>query len=148
MGRHKPGKPHRPRPVQIHDHGKGFDHDDRVYGGNPVDGGLLAELMGASLDGCTTCQDILITLTTQDAATTTRLVELACVAVQTVLGGLPPNLTGDAADDGVTAPAFQLLARTGIDGENDEMWRTCTQMIPEQRREAVNTALNLLSGLL
>jgi hypothetical protein len=132
---------------QDHNHGRGFDHDTRMYGTAMVDGGLLANLMGAAVDGCATCQGQLITLLTQDAATTTRVVELACVAIQETFGGLPPNVL-DEDPSGMTAPEFQLLARTGLDGENEAMWQECTRMTPEQRRNAANTALDLLAGMI
>jgi hypothetical protein len=147
MGRHKPSKPRRERPEpRQHDH-TGFEIPADVIAAEkrPVDHGLLGALMGAAIDGCTTCQDPLITLLTEDAATTARVVEMACVWMQQTLGGLPASLTDDNAP-GYASLEFRRLARTGLDGSNDAMWQECQEMTPTQRREAANSALDLIVG--
>lgn len=147
MGRQKPGKPRRERSEQTHRHGDGLDHDAQTVAGRPVDSGLLAETMGAAIDGCTSCQDVHLTLLTQDSISCTRLVEVACMAIQDVFGGLPATLLDDAAP-GETSSEFRLLARTGVDGKQADMWKACDEMSPERRRAAVNDALDLLAGVL
>jgi hypothetical protein len=113
--------------------------------GRVVDHELLGQFVGAAFDGCTSCQDALLTLMVEDAATTARLVELACVATQAMLGGLPASLTQDGAS-GLASPEFRRLARAGLDGANDAMWRCCEQMTTSQRRAAANTAADTLIG--
>lgn len=148
MGRQKPGKPRRPRPEETHAH-EGFEipADTADPLGRPVDHTLLGELVGCAMDGCTTCQDPLLTLLVEDAATTARLVELACIATHSAFGGLPASMT----DDGVPGPSsaeFRRLARAGLDGANDAMFATCERMPPTERRSAANTALDTLVGLI
>lgn len=113
--------------------------------GRPVDHDLLGRLVGAAFDGCTSCQDAHLTLAVEDAATTARLVELACVATQAAFGGLPASMTNDTAP-GPSSPEFRRLARAGLDGANDAMWTACAAMNPTQRRAAANTALDTLIG--
>lgn len=147
MGRQKPGKPRRERPESTeHSHEgfeipEGFEHP----GGRPVDNKLLGDLVGAAYDGCTTCQDPLLTLLVEDPTTTARLVELTCVAVHQAFGGLPAGMT-DADAPGQSTPEFRRLARAGMDGANESMFQECEQMDAEQRRAAANTALDTLVG--
>ncbi|BBG20749.1 hypothetical protein RVR_P25 (plasmid) [Actinacidiphila reveromycinica] len=151
MGRHKPGKPRRPRPEpqpESHAH-EGFEIPDDITDpdGRPVDHGMLSRLVGAAYDGCTTCQDPLLTLLVEDTATTARVVELACISTDAILGGLPPSMTDDSVP-GASSPEFRRLARAGVDGENVAMWQECAAMTPTERRAAVNTALDTLVGFL
>jgi hypothetical protein len=152
MGRRKPNKPGRPRPEPVsHDHGAGFDHDERQFAGHPVNGGLLAELMGASLDGCTSCQDPLLTLLVEDPTTTVRLVSLACVAIHGAFGGLPKGLLDPEDSDAMASPEFRLIARAGVDMDDatdSEMWKVASAMDSTGRRAAANSALDLLAGML
>lgn len=130
------------------DHGhEGFDvpFDDPL--GRPVDRKLLGDFVGAAFDGCASCQDALLTLMVDDAATVTRLVELACLASAEAFGGLPPKLT-DPDVPGLAAPEFREMARAGAGGQNTRMLALCEQMTPAQRRAAANTAADLLAGLL
>jgi hypothetical protein len=124
---------------------EGFEipYDDPA--GRPVDHKLLSQFTGAAFDGCTSCQDALLTLIVEDAATTGRLVELACVATSAALGGLPAALT-DPDARGLAAPEFRHLARAGLDGANDQMFAQCAQMTSAQRRAAANTAADILIG--
>jgi hypothetical protein len=114
--------------------------------GRPVDGRLLGQFISAAFDGCTSCQDALLTLLVEDAATTARLVELACVATQGILGGLPASMTDEG--EGLSSPEFCRLARAGVDGGNDVMWRACGRMTIVERRAAANTAADTLVGIL
>ncbi|TQM01681.1 hypothetical protein [Pseudonocardia kunmingensis] len=115
--------------------------------GRPVDGSLLGKFIGAAFDGCTSCQDAHLTILVQDAPTTARLVELACVGVQQAMGGLPANLT-DLASSDPSSREFRLLVAAGLHEGNDVMWARCAEMAPVERRAAANTAADLLVGLM
>jgi hypothetical protein len=152
MSRHKPNKPRRDRPARTHNHGDGFEIDTETFAGYPVDGKILAELIGSALEGCTSCQDPLLTLLVEDVTTTARLVSVACVAVHEKLGGLPSSLL-DHDPTGVTASEFQRVARVGVDVDDEDllasrMWCEVHDMTPKERRAAANTAIDLLAGLL
>ncbi|GGM63965.1 hypothetical protein GCM10012275_38160 [Longimycelium tulufanense] len=134
-----------------HEHAADFiaGADQRPPGpdGQQINYDLIGELIGAAFDGCTSCQDVAITLVVEDAATCARLVELACVAVAGTLGGLPANLTSNRAP-GLASPHFRRLARVGFDGHNHRLYVECAQMIPSRRRDAANTAVDLLVGIM
>lgn len=115
--------------------------------GRPVDTALLGQFVGAAFDGCTSCQDPLLTLMTTDPVTVGRLVELACQVVHDVLGGLPPNML-DPAVRGVAAPEFRELAAVGSDGQLGALHARCAAMTGVQRRAAANSAADLLVGYL
>lgn len=102
--------------------------------GRPVDAALLGRFIGAAFDGCTTCQDAELTLVVADPATCARLIELACVTVDSQLGGLPASMT-DPAAPGVASPEFRELARAGLDGANSAMFDACAAMRPTARRK-------------
>lgn len=129
-----------------HDHG-GFevpaDYTDPA--GRPVDHALLGQFVGAAFDGCTSCQDALLTLLTEDAPTTARLVELACVVTHAALGGLPANMTTPGVP-GLCSPEFRTLAAAGVDGNNAAMFAACERMTAGQRREAANSAADIVVG--
>lgn len=147
MGRQKPGKPRRPRPEpSAHAH-EGFEIPDDFQdpGGRPVDHKMLGELIGAAYDGCTSCQDLLLTLLVEDPTTTARLVELACVSAHGMFGGLPASMTEEGVP-GTSSPEFRRMARAGLDGENAAMFQVCEQMSPTERRAAANTALDTVIG--
>lgn len=113
--------------------------------GRSIDSVLLSKFMGAAFDGCTSCQDTLLTTMTEDPATTARLVELACVATNEMFGGLPASMTDDSAP-GLASPEFRRLARAGLDGANASMWEQCVEMTPAERRAAADTAADLVIG--
>ncbi|MEV4928065.1 hypothetical protein [Streptomyces roseoverticillatus] len=147
MGRQKPGKPRRPRPEESAHAHEGFEIPDDFEhpGGRRIDNKLLGSLTGAAFDGCTSCQDPLLTLLVEDPVTTARLVELACVGAQSMFGGLPPSMTDDGVP-GESSPEFRRLARAGLDGSNDAMFEECERMSPAERRAAANTALDTVIG--
>lgn len=149
MGRHKAGKPRRERPEPSEHAHEGFEVPDDYTdpGGRNVDYELLGQLTGAAFDGCTTCQEPLITQLAEDANTSARLVELACISIHEMFGGLPASLTEENVP-GLASLEFRQLARAGLDGENEAMWRECAAMTPAQRREAVDSALDLMAGSL
>ncbi len=145
MGRNKPGKPRRERPEpEGHAH-EGFEIPDdyRDPAGRPVDHKMLGALVGAAMDSCLSCQDVLTTLLVEDSATTARLVELTCIAVDDASGGLPRSMT-EGGGPGFAAPEFRRLATLGVDGGNAEMFEECGRMDVAERRSAVNTALDFL----
>lgn len=113
--------------------------------GRPVDATLLDQYVAAAYDSCTSCQDALLTLLVDDAVTTARLVELACIAVHNALDGLPASMTDENAP-GLASREFRLLARAGLDGANTTMFDQCAHMSTPQRRDAANTATDLLIG--
>ena len=113
--------------------------------GRPVAHDLLGRVIAAAFDGCTSCQTPLLDRLTQDPVTTLRLVELACVATHSALGGLPDSLL-DPTVPGMASVEFRLLASSGVEGHNDAMLTTTTGMTPAQRRAAAETALDILIG--
>lgn len=134
------------------DHQRDHRHDDFEIpagfadpAGRTIDHGLLGQYVSAAFDRCTSCQDAMLTLMTEDSVTTARLVELACIAVHEELGGLPASLTDEDAS-GLSSTEFRQLAGSGIDGANEAMFARCEQMTPTQRRAAANTATDLLIG--
>lgn len=130
--------------TDIHNHALGEAPDPL---NRPVDAALMSEVVGAAFDGCVPCQTRLMPLLTEDPGTTARIVELACVQTTAVIGGLPPSMT-DASAPGLPSQPFRRLARSGADGENARMWEISEQMSPQERREAADTALDLLAGYL
>lgn len=115
--------------------------------GRQVDHALLGRLMGAAYDGCRECQPPLVDQVIEDADTSARFVELGCLMVAEQLGGLPAFLT-DPDAPGLASREFRQLAAAGVDGQNAAMWEACRAMTPEQRRAAVDSALDLLVGSL
>lgn len=127
----------------VHD---GFDTATDPMG-RGVDGPLLGHLMGAAFDGCAPCQADLLAAAADHPPTTARIVELACMAVHKTTGGLPDNLT-DPDMDAIASRAFRVLAGTGVDGGNEQMFEAAASMTITERATAVDTALNLLVGIL
>lgn len=115
--------------------------------GRPVNHDLLGRLMGAAFDGCRACQEPLLVALVEDWGTAARMVELACVAVAAQFGGIPSVMT-DPDADGPTSLEFRQLAAAGTDGRNEAMWRACEVMTPKQRRAAVDTAVDIMTGTL
>lgn len=127
----------------IHD---GFAADPDPLG-RGVDGPLLGHLIGAAMDGCKPCQADLLAAVADHPPTTARVVELACMAVQNAVGGLPLDLT-DPDMITMASRAFRVLARTGVDGGNEQMFEAADEMAITERAAAVDTALNLLVGIM
>jgi hypothetical protein len=154
MGRQKPSKPRRERPEPVtHDHSTGFDHDTNDFGGLPVNGGLLADLIGAALDGCTTCQDPLLTLLAEDPVTTARMVSVACIAVAEVTGGGLPSSLLNPDTPGFASQEFRKIANAGVNQDTEDltaakMLGVIVPMTPTERRAAANSALDLIAGSL
>ncbi len=113
--------------------------------GRPVNRDLLGRFIGAAFDGCKPCQEALAAEISEDAVTAARLVELACLAVDSTVGGVPSAMTSDDAP-GLASPEFRKLARAGADGHNAAMFDECAAMTAAERRSAVETAADLLIG--
>lgn len=132
--------------VSGHDHAFEVPDGFRDPMGRDIDHKLLGQFTGAAFDGCQECQAVLMDRIAGDPAVTARLVELACMAVDQVVGGLPPSLTGQG--QGLAAAEFQWLAAAGADGNNDAMFTLAETMTTAERRAAMETAANLLVGFL
>src|SRR5918998_223019 len=113
--------------------------------GRPVDRELLGRFIGAGFDGCARCRNALLALMAEDAATTVRLVELACVAIHHAFAGLPLSVV-DSQAPGPGAAAFRCVVHAGLGGAHAAMLRECDRMTPGQRRAAAETAADLLIG--
>lgn len=111
----------------------------------PIDYRLLSRLINAAFDMCQACQDDLVRHISLDGPTTARLVELACVAVNEVWGGLPPDFTKDDTES-MASPEFRKLARVGSNGHNDAMYAECGKMTPAERKTAIESSAAILAG--
>jgi hypothetical protein len=116
--------------------------------GRPVDHQLLARLLGAMLDRCGLCTELLLLLLAEDSLTTARLVELCCIGAreQTDISARchTPD-TSDVSAMAVMLPAqFWELAQTGLASGSGALSRRCQRMSAEQRREAARYAMAVL----
>ncbi|KPI33699.1 hypothetical protein OV450_6407 [Actinobacteria bacterium OV450] len=139
-----------PLPGDGHAHDDFYIADDTSHPGSEhrlIDNLLLGQVLGTAMDRCTDCRDPLLTLLAEDAATTGRLVELACIGVHQAYGGLPAAMTEDDAG-GICSPEFTRLARASLTGVNQAMFTECERMTTGQRRQAANTALDTLVGFI
>lgn len=134
--------------VSGHDHAFEVPDGFRDPMGRDIDNKLLGQFTGAAFDGCQECQAVLMDRMAGDPAVTARLVELACMAVDDAVGGLPPSLTGQGQRPGLAAAEFQWLAAAGADGNNEAMFTLAETMTTAERRAAMETAANLLVGFL
>lgn len=110
-----------------------------------IDYRLLSRLVNVAFDMCHACQDDLVTRISLDGPSTARLVELACVAINEVWGGIPPDFTQDD-EESMASPEFRLLARTGSGGHNDAMYAECRKMTPAERKAAIESSAAILAG--
>jgi hypothetical protein len=130
-----------------HDHAFEVPDGFRDPEGRDIDNQLLGQFAGAAFDGCQECQAVLMGRMAGDPAVTARLVELACVAINEAVGGLPPSLT-DPGAVGLAAPEFRRLAAAGAGGNNDAMFALAETMTCDERRAAMETAADLVTGFL
>jgi hypothetical protein len=131
-------------PTDEHEH-EPFDAIDDPDG-RPVDGALLGRFIGVAYDGCVTCQDPLLTLLVEDAATTARLVEVACVTTGEILGGLPSSML--PGGPGPASEPFRRLAAAGTDGNREALFTATAAMSTGERRAAANTAADTIIGFM
>lgn len=115
--------------------------------GRPVDMRMLARLIGAAVEGCAGCREELLAQLVRDPFGIVRLVEMACVGTEQVIGYAPADLF-EPELPGETGQAFRTLATAGADGQNRASTPVCTAMEPGRRREAAEDALNILVELL
>jgi len=108
----------------------------------PVDVALLGSLVGATVDRCYPCQTVFMGDLLADPGSTARLVELACIAIDRVFGGLPSSALYDA-EPGPASLEFRRLARAGL-YDGIAVYRECALMTRAERREAAYTALDSL----
>ena len=130
------------------DHGhEGFEVAPGKLSGWGVDAVLLGQLVGAAVELCFSCQEALLTLVGEDAATTAQLVELACVAVNETLGGLPVDLVDVADADSPVPLGFRQLALSVFEGSDPAaLLAQCAGMAAAERRGAARTATSLFVG--
>lgn len=110
-----------------------------------IDYPAMGRLMSAAFDGCTTCQEAMLSPMAEDAKTTARVIEFVCGMIAGIFGGLPVNLHRDHPG-ALASPQFRTLARAGMDGHSERMFAACAEMDPNDRRAALNTALDLFVG--
>ncbi|WP_331765103.1 hypothetical protein [Nocardia sp. NBC_01388] len=127
------------------DHGhKGFEiAPGKLAGADTV---LIGQLVGAAFDECPSCQEALLTLVAQDAPTTAQLVELACVAVNDTLGGIPVDLVDTADTDSPVPLAFRELALSFMDGDPAPLHAHSAVLPATERHAAARTATALFVG--
>lgn len=126
----------------------GFEVPAEFAGPAGAEGGrVVGRLVGAAFDGCQSCQAVLLGQMAGDAGATARLVELACLMIDGMAGGLPANLT-DPAVPGLASAEFRQLAAAGADGANQRMYALAGEMTRSQRRAAADSAVDILTGAL
>lgn len=113
------------------------------------DTALICHLVGASYDGCQPCQDELAAAVAEDAPTTARIVELACVGMAATTGGGLPAVMLSAGDEPMFSPQFRELARAGADADdgNAKLWAAANDMDVIDRAAVVDDAVILLTGM-
>ena len=117
--------------------------DVKASPNGPANEDLIRRFMGAAFDRCQSCQNTLMAELVADAVTAARLVELACIAIDSAVGGLPATMTDDDAG-GRTPRQFRILARAGAGGANAAMYNECSRMTTADRRIAAEWAADLL----
>jgi hypothetical protein len=137
--------------TSAHNHGDGFrpTSPPEPFAGHPVNEELLCDLMGAAVDGCVPCQKQMIPRVAEDPVATARLVGLACISLAGVLGGVPSTVGSPAW--GFASAEFRAVAVAGVDQPTEEdtargLLGATEPLTPQQRREAVDSALDLLAG--
>lgn len=128
--------------MDAHVHAPGLPPPVCEAPGRVVGAGILRAFVGAAVDGCFACQLVLMDDLVPDSVTTARLVELACISLDRVFGGLPAS----ALDDREPGPAsleFRRLARAGL-YDGGAVYRECALMTHDERREAAYTAVDSL----
>ncbi|HEY1971773.1 MAG TPA: hypothetical protein VGH89_27705 [Pseudonocardia sp.] len=107
-----------------------------------MDHQLLARLLGAMLDGCGLCAELLLVMLAEDALTTARLVELCCMSAREQGG-----INGRSAHPNTSATPsawFRELAEAGVARGSAVLSRRCQQMTPDQRREVASDDMTVL----
>lgn len=120
--------------------------------GLTIDVEAIGTLVAAAFDNCQKCQDDLLDRIEKDPVTTVRMVELAAVTIHGELGGIPSSmLTADAGGYQGVAPStlsdpFRQLVTAGLDEQHVAMLAAARALTTEQRRQAAEDALDLVTG--
>ncbi len=122
-----------------HDHTAGLPLDDTAGGSDPM---LLRRLIGAAYAGCAPCQVTALTAVSEHPPTSARVVEVTCTTLVNALGSIP----GSALS--TLSTPFRTLATVGDESGIEAMRDAAVVMTPAQRRQAVDSALDLLVGIL
>lgn len=125
------------------------EKDGRRFGapGTLINGEAIAAAMGAAYEGCQPCQRTAVDTIAADPLTTTRVVELAAVMTQSAFGGVPAAMLTEDGPSTMTEP-FRALLRAGLDGQYPQMFQRAQAMTDKERRQAVEDALDMLTGFL
>ncbi len=117
--------------------------------GQRVNGQALAALAGAAIDGCVPCQNAALEVVQGDPLTLTRLVELSAIAVMGLAGGLPGVMTTGVDAGSPLSRSFRAMLRAGVDtDDHGPMYQLAVEMSVEERRQASEDALDMLTGAL
>ncbi|MGN2634607.1 hypothetical protein ACTD5D_32145 [Nocardia takedensis] len=123
-----------------HDHAFGMPLDvDPAGGSDPV---MLRRLIGAAYAGCAPCQATALTAVSEHPPTSARVVEVTCTTLVSALGSIP-----EAALSTLSTP-FRTLATVGDETGVEYMRAAAVVMTTDERRQAVDSALDLLIGIL
>lgn len=113
---------------------------------------LINELIGAAVDKCLTCQDVLTTQVASDPVTTYGLVDLVCRGINDRLGFVPDGMAKLDAEDGrpgVLSLGFRKLAHASANGSDRPAAADAAGTLAEaERRVIVNESLDMIMGLL
>jgi hypothetical protein len=116
--------------------------------GRPVDHQLLAQLLGAILDECGLCTELLLVMLAEDALTTARLVELCCISAREQHDTTSPHTAPDIFGDTTPLPAqitqFLELTQAGLSSGSAALERRCREITPNQRRAVASYAMTVL----
>ncbi|MGN2634652.1 hypothetical protein ACTD5D_00345 [Nocardia takedensis] len=123
-----------------HDHAFGMPLDiDPAGGSDPV---MLRRLIGAAYAGCSPCQVTALAAVAEHPPTSARVIEVTCTTLVDALGSIP-----ESALSTLSTP-FRTLAVVGDETGVDQMRAAAAMMTTDQRRQAVDSALDLLIGIL
>lgn len=117
--------------------------------GKRVNGLALARLVGAAIDGCVPCQRAQLDVVQADPLTLTRLVELSAVAVMSIMGGLPNDMTTEAEPSNLSS-GYRAMVRAGLNRDDDHapMYALAVGYTDVQRRQVADDAMDMLTGVL
>lgn len=140
------------RPGPFHEHGLSTVDLPPDPDGLAVDLSLIHELIGAAIEKCLTCQDVLTTQLANDPVTTYGLVDLVCRSTNDRFGFVPDGMAKLDAEDGrpgVLSLGFRKLAHASANGSDRPAAADAAGELTEvQRRVVVNESLDMIMGLL
>ncbi|MFD5308551.1 hypothetical protein [Streptomyces ardesiacus] len=114
--------------------------------------GLAAQIYDAVLDDCGSCRRPLMDMVVEDAGGTSILIGWACLVTSETYGGLPEILLeGPDWADAAFRPSADFRKLAAVYPEagtaSQEVRDRCIRLAAEERRKAVETAVELLVGL-